>query len=345
MAVTPSRAPDDDARVLCDLVRNGGAVARICNRVDDAQAIYRELMGMAPDDFRVLLHSRIPLRDRQQREQRIVEMVGKTTNRTPDQPMIIVGTQVLEQSLDYDVDVMISDFAPIDLLLQRAGRLHRHDRHRPHQHCHPVIHVHVPIGDDGEPQWDKWGRIYERMILNRTWNTLRSHGSEITLPRDYRTLIEMVYDGCPTSFLGAVDAATARNGLTPSVSGDDGITVSLPPPPTPMGTRLGESITVVPLYRDGDGVLSLDPSPHTGWVLHPDIPPNLDMIRECHARSIPISRHDVIAEVVNEAWPWECDGLRHLYPLVFNAHAGCGTMYGRAMISLHDELGLVFSNR
>ncbi|NTU84583.1 MAG: hypothetical protein HGA45_35335 [Chloroflexales bacterium] len=98
LRLVQQREPADDARYLLDLVRDGGAVARLCNRVDDAQAIYAALHSQLPADSRVLLHARFPLKDRQDHERQIGQLVGKDTVRGPGQPMIIVGTQVLEQS-------------------------------------------------------------------------------------------------------------------------------------------------------------------------------------------------------------------------------------------------------
>jgi CRISPR-associated endonuclease/helicase Cas3 len=201
LRLTTKLAPEQEARRLVDLVRDGGAVARICNRVDDAQAIYQALQKLLPSDQRILLHARFPLDQRQRLEQTIDRLIGKRSQRTPTQPLIVVGTQVLEQSLDYDVDVMVSDFTPIDLLLQRAGRLHRHIKERsgkrPQRHMHPVLEVALPLDADDLPDWKRWASIYDPYILWRTWEVLRSgmNGAEreIVLPRDYRVLIEAVY--------------------------------------------------------------------------------------------------------------------------------------------------------
>src|SRR5262249_31333340 len=79
MRFAPQRDPHADAVYLLDLVRDGGAVARLCNRVDDAQVIYQALLDQLPFDSRVLLHARFPLKGRQKREQHIEVLVGKTT--------------------------------------------------------------------------------------------------------------------------------------------------------------------------------------------------------------------------------------------------------------------------
>ena len=60
-------------------------------------------------------------------DNRLLLQLGSDASKRPSR-LIVVGTQVIEQSLDIDFDLMVSDIAPIDLLLQRMGRLHRHHR-------------------------------------------------------------------------------------------------------------------------------------------------------------------------------------------------------------------------
>src|SRR5690606_26504682 len=96
--------------------------------------------------------------DRLDIEERVLRTFGKHSNATQRQGRVLVGTQVLEQSLDFCVDEMVTDLAPVDLVIQRAGRLQRHARladgspapdgieRRPA----PVLHVLMP-GLDGEP--------------------------------------------------------------------------------------------------------------------------------------------------------------------------------------------------
>lgn len=370
-----------EARRLLELVAAGGAVARICNRVDDAQAIYRELLGALPADSRVLLHARFPLDERQQREARIEQMVGHESARKPDQPLIIVGTQVLEQSLDYDVDVMVSDFAPIDLLLQRAGRLHRHHRTRPPHHVEPQLEVVLPLNDVHLPVWERWAPIYSPYVLWRTWEVIGarmvSDACLIALPGDYRALIEAVYATTPQITSGlpqtlavarawerharatAEQSAQARRPLAPDVAGgaiieaadhhfveDDEEHLAR----TPVAkTRLGDRITVVPLYHV-DGRIALDPL--GTFTLDPNTPPQLDdryglSQKELVARGIPISDPKIIAAYRDEQrlrtlrWPWPDlpPLLRSLHPLILD-RAGTAVL-DRRLVRLDPELGLV----
>ncbi len=389
LRMVPRLEPEEDAQALIDLVREGGAVARICNRVDDAQAIYRALQDRVPSEQRLLLHARFPLDQRQRLEQEVHDCVGKATSRPPDQPLIIVGTQVLEQSLDYDVDVMVSDFAPIDLLLQRAGRLHRHVTERagkrPPRHAQPVLSVVLPLQggsgpmpDDGLPDWNRWAKIYDPYILWRTWEVL-CHGidhdtREIVLPRDYRMLIEAVYQDQPqctpdTAYTDAMHKAwaqlqqlqgelraQARRLLTPPADRNDAITEAadiacIEDQDGALAgwkvakTRLGDRITVVPLYRV-DGTLALDRG--GTWCFSPDVPPDLDGQRDLISRSVGISDPRIIAEFragthPDWRWPWPASEvpslLRSLFPLVLNAQDTA--MCDRRRIYLDTELGLL----
>lgn len=65
---------------------------------------------------------------RLEKEKILLERMGKKSNDTDRNRFILIGTQVLEQSLDYDADILITQLCPMDLLLQRIGRLHRHNR-------------------------------------------------------------------------------------------------------------------------------------------------------------------------------------------------------------------------
>ncbi len=114
-------------------VEAGGCVAVLCNTVNQAQAIYRllEAEKLVPDDDLILFHARFPFYLRQKIEKAVLEKFGKPDETQPNRrpsKAIVVATQVIEQSLDLDFDLMISYLAPVDLLLQRAGRLHRHRR-------------------------------------------------------------------------------------------------------------------------------------------------------------------------------------------------------------------------
>lgn len=128
------RAIDDDAgallRELSVLHQNGGVVGIICNTVRRAQQVYEWTVAEFGPQEVELLHSQFTALDRAVREQRLVEMIGPNGHRGQGRPhrRVIVGTQVLEQSLDVDFDLLITDLAPTDALAQRAGRLHRHER-------------------------------------------------------------------------------------------------------------------------------------------------------------------------------------------------------------------------
>lgn len=177
--------------------RAGAAVAVIVNTVARAQKVYeavRTLLGSSPIEC-TLFHARFPFGRRAEIERSVLERFGRS--RESCVPRILVATQVAEQSLDLDVDLMFSDLAPIDLLLQRAGRLHRHRHHlRPTGCEQPRLIVLCPLVEEGAiPKLDMIsgrGYVYHHAVLLRTWHLLRNR-TGWSLPDDYRPLIEGVY--------------------------------------------------------------------------------------------------------------------------------------------------------
>ncbi|HVZ38482.1 MAG TPA: CRISPR-associated helicase Cas3' [Candidatus Kapabacteria bacterium] len=195
--------PDMVAESVVRAARDGAAVAVIVNTVARAQAIFRKVLCLlktsGADNIEThLFHARFPFEIRSGIEAHVLERFGP--ERSPGVPAILVATQVAEQSLDIDVDMMFSDLAPIDLLLQRAGRLHRHeDRHKTHRPAsctRPMLYIllpeHFPSTLPNFNEISGRGNVYDDALLNRTWWLLRSRSSW-SLPDDYRRLIEAVY--------------------------------------------------------------------------------------------------------------------------------------------------------
>jgi CRISPR-associated endonuclease/helicase Cas3 len=259
------------ARWLLEQVADGGCACWITNTVAQAQQLYASLRCLAPPDLALdLVHSRFPLAQREAIEKRIMVRYG------PDSPAcrhgIVIGTQVLEQSLDLDFDLMVSDLAPVDLLLQRAGRLFRHLRPgRPV--AEPILWVDVTRDASGCTSLGVNAVIYEEYIL---WQTLRAlEGRDaFHLPMDYRDLVEAAYSDTPPddeSLRGAWEAYQRR-----MYDARKEAALRMVPPPDPddpfctpaasltfqeredsarwgvAQTRLGaEAVTLIPLERRG----------------------------------------------------------------------------------------------
>lgn len=154
----------------------------------------------------VVFHSRFTQEHRQQKESDCLMQYGKpdSTEDPPRSPSLLVATQVIEQSLDVDFDVLISDLCPIDLLIQRIGRLWRHDRKNRSVPERVIYLIRPKFGQGSLPSFgdDVEGRIvngryrqgvYDRHSLLRTWYLLRDRTS-ITLPHDTDYLIEQAYE-------------------------------------------------------------------------------------------------------------------------------------------------------
>ncbi len=166
-----------------ELVTDGGCCCVILNTVKQAQAVYASLNP--PETEKLLFHARFAASDRHQITERVLALFGKDTSNRPAK-FVLVATQVVEQSLDVDFDHMISEVAPIDLLLQRSGRLHRHRR----RECDPTLHVLLP--KEGTLSFGGTAHVYADKPLLRTLAILAGQ-SEMHLPSDFRTLIERCY--------------------------------------------------------------------------------------------------------------------------------------------------------
>ena len=121
----------DLLETLSAALANGGCAGVICSTVSRAQEATECLSeALGPGDV-MLTHSRFSDLDRMANEERLRSLLGpRATSENGRRPrrLVVVGTQVLEQSLDIDFDLLVTDVAPVDLVLQRLGRLHRHNR-------------------------------------------------------------------------------------------------------------------------------------------------------------------------------------------------------------------------
>jgi len=187
------REPAETIARLAELLRDGGCAAVICNTVARAQEVFRALREarIVPEGELILFHARYPFAWRDEIEKNVLARFGKGSDRPGE--AIVVATQVIEQSLDLDFDVMVSDLAPVDLLLQRAGRLHRHERSsRPLHVAAPQFFVTVDAVEDAVPDFGSDAFVYEPFILLRSYLALRGR-DRLVLPADTAALIEAVY--------------------------------------------------------------------------------------------------------------------------------------------------------
>ena len=125
------------AELALEAAEQGARVLMIRNTVKTAMETWQavqELGGAAKllsvADGPALHHSRFAAEDRELLDQAVEDILATDSNRTP-RGVVVIGTQTLEQSLDIDADFLITDLCPMDVLLQRLGRLHRHMLPRP----------------------------------------------------------------------------------------------------------------------------------------------------------------------------------------------------------------------
>ncbi len=354
------------ARVLADAIGDGGCGGWICNTVGRAQAAYRALRslrneGALPADTVLLLfHSRFLHADRARIERDVERMLGRSGERP--RRAIIVGTQVLEQSLDIDFDLLATDISPIDLILQRTGRLHRHSRLRPPHLARPRLLLIVPEGGVLDAPLKQVAIVYEALVIRRTLLALEGR-TEVRLPDDIERLVEEVYTypdppehaaalaDCREAFKQRMLAQEINAGgrvLPPPSIADDpfgqfGVPLRDDDDPgladdLRAATRLGDfSIEIVCLNSREDRTF-LDARCTAEIDLAKQ--PSRDQVRALIERGMRLSTRGLVHHIYrqNGPLPWRKSSvLRHRRPVVFNDRRA---KIAGFELELDDELGL-----
>ncbi|MCL3778427.1 MULTISPECIES: CRISPR-associated helicase Cas3' [unclassified Actinomyces] len=184
--------------LLQERLADGGCALVVRNTVRRAQETYEQLREVFGEEVG-LNHARFTIGDRQAKDADLLRRFGPPRSR-PQRPhrAVVVATQVVEQSLDIDFDLLVTDLAPVDLVIQRLGRLHRHERPRPTRLAEPVCYVDwLPSARSAKPSLEPGAKaVYgeedllrsaaalDRVIMNRR---------TVTTPDDVHGLIEAVY--------------------------------------------------------------------------------------------------------------------------------------------------------
>lgn len=367
-AVAPDLS-DMRAALETQLVTGGMGLALV-NTVQRAQDLYRlfpEGNPLERDGQRVgkrlpngtevfLFHARFPADRRQKREEQVLGTFGE--NGIREGRKILIATQVAEQSLDLDFDVIATDLAPIDLVLQRAGRLWRHAR-KSRPVSTPTLVVAGLAGDKppifGKPLW--WGKVYREDILLRTWCLLHAR-QDVTLPDEIDTLVQTVYEeqvDVPESLRERLErtlldsdgrvlahhgqANQAIIGLPDDSSWNDPARFVVYDEDEPnvhrtlmAQTRLGEdSVVAIPLWPED--------------MFDPDAAPDFTQAKQWYLRAMSLSRIGVIRKLkargVPEGWK-KSSLLRNCFPLMLDADS---RWTEDMAVRLDEDLGLVYESK
>lgn len=366
---------------LDPLAASGGSALVICTTVAEAQQAYLELRGWftsiaeaggSPPDLG-LLHARFPAWQRAHITGQVIERFGKNGHRgARPRAAVLVATQIVEQSLDLDFDLIISDLAPVALLLQRAGRCWRHDDlgviTRPRWADGPRLVVLVPPGGPASPLLARsWQAVYHESLLRATHRLLAEWGnSPIRIPADVQDLVDRVYED-PRLNTGIEDALADRIGDEITL-GQMSRLVAIPQPKDTgalheltdgdlddehlIATRFGaDSVRVLPVFADDAGNTWLDPARQIPLPGSDGDRPGGNQIRTIMMHTLPVRGGAWLADPGAACRPpatWQHNArLRHLL-LLRHRLGPDGAIYpaqvgGRELL-LDPELGLVHLN-
>lgn len=314
---------------LIQAAQAGARVVWIRNTVREAQRAYAAVSARAGAVEHRLFHARFRSCDRARLEASVLDQFGKEC---PAGGRVLIATQVVEQSLDLDFDELHTDLCPIDLLFQRAGRLHRHERDRLPGFSTPKLVVHVPMANDVEAlRFGPSRYVYDVGTLWLAYRTLSGRAS-VKLPSEIRPLVEATYHPAARAAglamggtkLVEAEARRAQELLakqtkarrcctSPSTADPDGLTPLKDDDEDAVQafTRDGQSATLLPLLWDGVSGRSLEPSPVRGaWEIEPGKADAWRLARALVDETLSIpARADVRGEVASgnlAAWTaWE----------------------------------------
>lgn len=363
---------DHLAAAAMECLSGGGCGVVVVNTVQRAQDLYSILKDKIVEPFGndaqlLIFHARYPADERSERETLTLQKFGRSEHVQRPARALLIATQVVEQSLDIDFDFMITDLAPVDLLLQRAGRLHRHERQRPEAHATPRLIV-AGLLRDRMPELKEtaWGFVYDPYVLYRTWDIA---GAEPIwrLPEDIDRLVQAVYANDPFAaedreeYLKTLDQALGEHLARIQEQRQHAMNVALDaeaeisnayvskPRANEEGegdglkvvTRLGEdSLTVVPILKNDEGWRLVA----TDTPFDPNAEPGPALAQYIYRRQVRLSRKGLVKALLAQETPKLFEShplLRNMKPLIFtNGIAD----FDRLRVRLDPELGITYES-
>lgn len=319
------------AELLRDRLSDGGCALVVHNTVARVQQTAADLRAVFGSAIPVsVAHSRFMAVDRAAKDRWLRATFGPPGSAERPNRHIVVASQVAEQSLDIDFDLLVTDLAPVDLILQRIGRLHRHPRTgRPPKLTTPTCWI---TGADwtAEPPQAVSGsrRVYEPAALLRSAAVLLPHldGTPLRLPADIAPLTQAAYGPGrvgPPSWQMAIDIAEQRQRDTIAAKEQkaDGFRLA---EPAEDGTSLigwlsggvdniddqaargyvrdtdGESLEVLLLVRTAEGLVVPPWIPHGGDAVPTDSEPVWWLARKIAGCTLPLPRSMTAPDVIDD---------------------------------------------
>ena len=353
--------PNEALEAVIAAARSGQCACWIRNTVDDAIEAYRLVRERLEDPDRALLfHARFTMADRQRIEEEALAAFGKGSTAGERAGRVLIATQVVEQSLDLDFDVLVSDLAPVELLIQRAGRLHRHIRSAAGDPLgeaytadqRPAARFHVLTPEWAEEPAPDWVRrtlpgtaaVYsDPALLWLTCKVLREETS-IHLPERARVLLEGVYGEdvqVPEGLRDAHDNQWADERVAVSNARFNALDLERGYPHNgglagwddeEIGTRLSDerTVSVVLVRRTEKGLAPRHPDQPHPWAM------STLNLREGQARRLPGLPPDL---------EQESEALREAYPLLRHAQFWLPEEGGESPANYTPDLGAVIPRR